>query len=329
MPSWSEILAELQQTQSQIGQPPFDVVRRKYLALLNRNTKRNVILYATSWTQPRPIDPTFTSITDEDVQGFMEVVKGLKGDKLDLILHSPGGSGDAGAAIVSYLRSKFKDIRVIVPQAAMSAACMISCAGNTIVMGKHSSLGPIDPQMILKTQLGVRYVPAQAILDQFELAKTECQDPKKLGSWAPILVQYGPALLIESQNALKSSESIVSNWLEAYMFAHLGTRKAKNLAKKTAKQLANHQYFKSHSYHINREEARSFGLIIEDLEKKQKFQDLVLSVFHSTTHTFDGTPAVKIIENHKGRAFIKAVRMVPPPAQSPSQPPQRPASPNP
>lgn len=34
-------------------------------------------------------------------------------------------------------------------------------------------------------------------------------------------------------------------------------------------------------------------------------QDIFLSVFHATTHTFNGTAAVKIIENHLGKAFIK------------------------
>lgn len=317
MPTWSELIKELQETQQKHKCVPFDLVRRKYLGLLNKNTKRNTILYATRWTQPTPIDPTLVSITDEDVQGFMEVIHGLRGEKLDLILHSPGGSTEAASALVSYLRSKFTDIRIIVPQAAMSAACMIACSGNRIIMGKHSSLGPIDPQMILKTQLGTRYVPAQAILDQFEMAKIECQDPKKLGPWAPILVQYGPALLIESQNALNSSESMVSKWLETYMYAEKGPRRARIEAKRTAKKLADHKYFKSHSYHIDRDEARSLGLTIDNLETKQKFQDLVLSVFHSTTHTFDGSPAVKIIENHKGKAFIRAIKVPTTPKNNP------------
>ncbi len=46
-------------------------------------------------------------------------------------------------------------------------------------------------------------------------------------------------------------------------------------------------------------------MIIDDLEDDQNLQELVLSIFHATTHTFEGTPAVKIIENHLGNAFIK------------------------
>ena len=120
MPTWGEILQEV------IGSHPqplkVDVVRWKYLKELHLHTKRNVILYASSWTQanlPRTED---MSINEEDMQGFMEVVSDLDGDSLDLILHSPGGTAEVAESIVSYLRKKFDHIRVIVPHAAMSAA---------------------------------------------------------------------------------------------------------------------------------------------------------------------------------------------------------------
>ena len=128
------------------------------------------------------------SINDEDMQAFMEVSYGLESDGLDLILHSPGGSPEAAEAIV-YLRSRFTNIPVIVPQLAMSAATMIACAANEIVLGKHSSLGPTDPQILIPTSLGIRAVPAQAVLDQFDRAQRECADPAKLSAWLPMLSQ--------------------------------------------------------------------------------------------------------------------------------------------
>ena len=256
MPTWGEILTELKHMAEQGVKPPFDAVRRKYLVSTYNNTGRNTILYATKWTQAGNIDPELISITDEDVQGFMEVIHGLKGPNLDLIIHSPGGSAEATEAIVSYLKTKFSDIRVIIPQSAMSAATMLACASNKIVMGKHSFIGPIDPQLILHTQVGVQAVPAQAILDQFELAKSECEDPKKLGSWLPILSQYGPALLIQCANALKLSEQLVTEWLESYMFA--GRENAKDISKGIAAKLADHKEFKSHGRHINRDKAKKW-----------------------------------------------------------------------
>lgn len=304
MPTWSEILKEITGALQTQGPGVFDHVRRRYLTTLASHTGRNVILYATKWTQPGVADPGLVSITPEDVQGLMEVVHGLDGSTgLDLILHSPGGSPDAAESIVHYLRSKFSHVRAIVPQAAMSAATMVACSADEIVMGKHSALGPIDPQFIVSTPQGTMALPAQAILDQFELAKDDCRDPSLLGAWAPILPLYGPSLLVQCFNALELAEELASEWLAKWMFA--GDKKAPRKARTIARQLADHTRFKSHGRPIHRDAAKDMGLRIADLEGDQVFQDLVLSVFHATTHTFANTAAVKVIENHQGRAFIK------------------------
>jgi ATP-dependent protease ClpP protease subunit len=313
MPTWSGILKELQQTTVKEGIFAFDIVRRKYLTTLSQVTKRNTILYATNWTTNigLSIDPGAVSITEHDIQGLMEVMHGLKGEKLDIILHSPGGSAEATEALVSYLRMKFNDIRVIIPQAAMSAATMLACSANTIVMGKHSFMGPIDPQIFLTTQLGPQIIAAQAILDQFQLAKEECKDPNNLNVWYPMLSQFGPALLTTCNNALELSRNLVLEWLVNYMFKDVDG--GEQVAKEIAKYLSDHTEFKTHSRHINRDIAKSKGFIIEDLESNQEVQDLVLSVFHATTHTFAATGLTKIIENQLGKTFAISFNPVPPP----------------
>lgn len=328
MPTWGQLIAELQQALNDHGPIGFDVVRRRYLVALHEHTGRNVILYATKWTQPGPADPGLVSITLEDVEALMEVVHGLDGSKgLDLVLHSPGGSPDAAEAVVHYLRSKFNHIRVVVPQAAMSAATMVACASNAIVMGKHSSLGPIDPQFIIAGPAGAMAHPAQAILDQFHRAQDECKDPALLGAWVPILPQYGPSLLVQCRNALSLAEDLVAEWLGRWMFS--GQEAAEQKARQIAKRLADHTAFKSHGRPIHRETAREMGLVIEHLEDDQIYQDLVLTVFHACSHVFSASGGVKIVENHLGRAFIKsqqmaipvAAQMVPPqplPAQNPN-----------
>lgn len=326
MPTWGELIPELQAAGKNHGPSAFDVVRRKYLRELSAHTGRNTILYATKWTQPGAADPGLISITLEDVQGLMEVVHKLDGASgLDLIVHSPGGSPDAAEAIVHYLRSKFDDIRLIVPQAAMSAATMIACAANRIVMGKHSSLGPIDPQFLLATQGGTMAHPAQAILDQFDLAKEECKDPKLLGAWMPILPQFGPSLLVQCMNALNLAEDLVAEWLRTWMLAPLGTPRAARKARGIARKLSDHTKFKSHGRPIHRDVPRGMGLVIDDLESDQVLQDLVLTVYHATMHTFGATAAAKIIENHFGRAFVKShlvqnLQLQLAPAQTPGQP---------
>ncbi|MDH4129521.1 MAG: serine protease, partial [Spirochaetota bacterium] len=125
MPTWGQILNEVTSAQIAGDLSPFDTVRQKYLKALSDFTKRDVIVYASKWTTG-DVPPNLVSIIDEDLQGFMEAVHGLKNPNLDLILHTGGGSAEATEAIVSYLRQKFKNIRVIVPQAAMSAGTMLA-----------------------------------------------------------------------------------------------------------------------------------------------------------------------------------------------------------
>ena len=255
-------------------------------------TGRPVFLYYSGWLAGNASGAAAT-ITLQDMQGFMEVCRDVPGPDLDLIVHSPGGSPEATASIVRYLRLRFTgQIRVFIPLAAMSAATMLALAGNRIVMGKHSQLGPIDPQ--LQSAAGWM-APARAILDQFERAKRECaSDASVLAAWAPILQQYGPALLEQCKMAEALAKSLVQEWLAAYMFDGDNQQAAK-----TADFFANYELHLSHSLGIDRDQARAESVVVDNLEDDQSLQDAVLSVHHAAMLT----PATKLIENHLGRTF--------------------------
>lgn len=301
MPTWGQLLGEIR-TQIQSGdQQAFDTIRNKYLKELSDFTGRDTIVYATRWTSG-DAPPNLVSITDEDIHAFMEAVSGLKSDNLDLIIHSGGGSAEATDAIVSYLRQKFKHIRIVVPQAAMSAGTMLACSADRIVMGKQSSIGPIDPQFILQTAVGVQAIPAHAIIEQFKKAQEDCAtNPKNLNSWLPMLSQYGPALLVRCQDQIDFGKELVGNWLKEYMFKGEDS----NIPDDIAEYLSNHGNFKTHGKHIGIEKAKEIGLKIEQLEDNQDFQDKVLSAFHATMHAFGSTNTAKIIANQNGNCFLK------------------------
>lgn len=303
MPTWSEILTELK-TENALGNPaPFDSIRRKYISELSKYSDRNIILYATAFTQ-KGGNPDMLSVTEEDVQGMMEVSYGLEKKPVDLILHSPGGSPEAAEGIVEYLHAQFPEVRVIIPQIAMSAATMIACSGSEIVMGKHSNLGPVDPQIIINGPNGTTSNPAKAIIDQFYKALLEVNQPDR-AAWAILLNQYGPSLITQCENYINMSQNLIKDWLRRFMFNNDATMEP--LINSIASYLSDHDNFKSHGRHISREKAQKIGLKIKKLEEDQNFQDLVLSVFHATTHTFTATPAMKIIENQNGKAFIKVL----------------------
>ena len=287
-----------------------DDVRREYLKNLSELTGRDTVIYASAFSSPKSpqIPGIVFSITPDDIQGFMSALHGLKGESLDLILHSPGGSMEAADQIVQYLRRKYKHIRAIIPQNAMSAATMIACACDSIVMGKHSAIGPIDPQVTFPTATGTFTSPAQAILDEFEQAKSEIKaDQSTIPLWASKIQAYPHGFLQMCQTTLKLSKEKVEEWLKQYMFSDEAESGKK--AKKIAAWLGNAKEHKTHGRPIGIDQALAHGLKIESLEENQDFQEAVLSVFHATVVTFQVTDCVKMVENQNGRGVYSQIKI--------------------
>lgn len=295
MPDWNDILNEIKETPS-----THDLIRRKYSNELHRITERNIIIYYSGWLQ-RPGAPSL-SIDDNDKIGFMSTVHGLDRDKgLDLILHTPGGDLAATESLVSYLRDMFDSIRAIIPQLAMSAGTMIACACDEIIMGKQSSLGPIDPQFA--------GLPAHGIIEEFEQAHREIQtDQAKIPVWQPIIGKYNPTLIGECQKAIKWSEEMVREWLlEGMLKLH---HDKETIADNIILELGDHSLTKSHARHIPPSKCKAMGLNIKMMEDDQDLQEAILSLHHACIHTLSTTNAAKIIENHNGKALMQTFNSI-------------------
>lgn len=300
MPSWGELLNELQPHKDKNGKEvpglTVDELRGKYLGKLYEQTGRNVIAYYSGWLKPG--GSSNIDINDSDIIGFMNAMKGIDCSKgLDLILHTPGGNPTATEGIVKYLHSKFENnIRVIVPQMAMSAGTMLACASNEIIMGKHSCLGPIDPQY--------GGIPAYNIITEFREAKSDLDNnPASKAYWELQLKKYPAAFFYTVMDSIRLSDALVTEWLKDYMFAgETNDDDKQKKVNKIVKKLNTNN--KSHSRHFTFDFCKSLGLKVVALEDDQLLQEAVLSVHHAFIITIDATNAKKLIENHKGTRYI-------------------------
>ncbi|MBC6425966.1 MAG: S49 family peptidase [Ekhidna sp.] len=289
MPTWNNVLKEIGNQSN-----AFDFIRRKYLKELSDKTERNIIIYYSGWLQKGNLGKFGFrfDIIDSDKTGLMSTINGLDKSKgLNLVLHTPGGSIGATESIVHYLKSFFgNNIRAIIPQIAMSAGTMIACSCSEIVMGKHSNLGPIDPQINGK--------PTHGIIEEFNKAKTKiAANSRTIPIWQTILSKYSPTLIGECEKAIKWSESMVNDWLKANMFE--GEADAAEKAEEIIKELGSHALTLSHDRHLAPDQLK-----IIDLEDDQDLQDKVLSLHHSCIITLTQTPVYKIIENQDGKVFM-------------------------
>jgi hypothetical protein len=289
MASWSEILDRIQTYQDRIGQ--LNEIRTDSMQRVATATGRNVIAYYSGWLK----DPGLpnTEVDDMDMNALMNAVYKLDKDKgLDLILHTPGGNIAVTESIVNYLRKTFNgDVRAIVPQLSMSCGTMIAISCKEIIMGSHSSLGPIDPQYM--------GVACQSVVEEFDRAVSDVtKNPNSLGLWQTVISKYPPTFLKECENAIEWSKKLAEQWLHE-------VNNSVDL-KKFNEKFISHSDSYSHSRHISKEDCKDVGLNIIDLEAYPELQDAVLSLHHCYMILFDQWKYSKVVENNIGGKFLQS-----------------------
>jgi len=304
MPAWSATKEAIERRNND-----YDGIRRERIRAVEEISGRPLIIYATAFLERGKVAVSQgeIGIDNYDPIGFDEVISVIAGDNLDVLLHSPGGSPEAAESIVSLLRSRFSSLRFIVPHMAKSAATMICCAGDEILMDERSELGPIDPQMQLIRGDGVAIsAPAQAIIKQFDKAKeTLADNPKQLTAWLPILQPLGPSLLTECEAANELSYKLVKDWLRRYMFRDRAN--AEELADRVAYYLGDSTEHLSHGRRIGIEQLAKLEVNVPDLRQTPSLREAIWNLYQAIAWTLQDTNAFKIIESGHGTAYIRQV----------------------
>lgn len=289
MPSGTDLILEIQNAPSAV-----DYVRRKYLAALHKKRdERNIISYYSGYLTKKGYD---TGIQDSDKDLLMSAVHQLDRERgLDLILHTEGGNIAATESIVDYLFKMFGcDIKVFVPQIAMSAGTLIACTANEIFMGQQSNLGPIDPH--------INGIAAKRVIEKYKNAKEDLAQNINVQYWQIELRKYPPTYLEICQDAVNWSETLAREWLKRNMFKE--DSQADEKITGLLKSLTETEENFSHGRHIHVDKLKSLALNISCLEDDQDLQDLVLTLHHLYMYSFANTDAIKIIENHLSKATI-------------------------
>lgn len=307
MVSLEQINEEVQQEAKTSGPQAIDIVRRKKLQKLSSLTNRPSILYAVDMFNNQKViaaqGEVALGLSDKD--GFIEAFRNIKGQDVDIILHSPGGSPEATESIVDLIRRRFTHVRFVIPNVAKSAATMLAMSGNEIILGRDAELGPTDPQMVINGKVS----PAFAILRQFDIAKNDLsKNNTNLPAWLPILQQYGPSLITQCDDAIKLSKRLVTDWLAAYMFN--GQKNAKKRSAIISRYLANKKHL-SHSRPISIEYLRSKDIAIKfPDELKPDLTSAIDEIHLAVNLTFMSTGAYKIFENNLGKGLYKVLEQV-------------------
>jgi hypothetical protein len=103
--------------------------------------------FPTQVTPSRIVQATIGLEEELATEEMVELTNSEEIDSLYLILNTYGGRADSSFKVARRLRSHFEHIKVYIPHFALSGGTLLALAGNQIVLGEMSHIGPIDLQV--------------------------------------------------------------------------------------------------------------------------------------------------------------------------------------
>lgn len=190
--------------------------------------------------------------------------------KISLVLHTNGGDTAAAWQLVNLLRTFCDDLEVIVPRKALSSGTLISLGANRIIMTKQASLGPIDPSLnsALNPMIpggGPNHrvpVSVEAVQGFLDVVKDQLKvtDAAALAAvWNNLSDKIHPLVLGQIFRTRSQIRTLAKRLL-----AH------QQVDKKKQEEIISFLCSESgsHDHTINRREARSMGLEIENASEE-------------------------------------------------------------
>lgn len=228
------------------------VLKRQELIKKIQEKKENtkVITYISKYGHPAAM------INSDDTIPIDDMLRSVgKTKNLELIIHSSGGYSENAKKIVKMCREYCENFTVVVPDAAKSAATIISLGGDKIIMSNTSELGPIDPQFIIFGPQGQpQTVPAWTIVRSFnEIIEDAVDENGKIKiAYIPLLNNINIAKVKEAKESLNNAKNIAEEFLKEWML-----KDNSNKAEETSEVLAKGEKYTLHAHLIDWKEAKS------------------------------------------------------------------------
>lgn len=139
------------------------------------------------------------------------------GQDLHVLLDSPGGDGETAIRMVRSMQARCRELTVIVPDQAKSAATLIALGAHHILMGPTSDLGPVDPQFRLRRENGWDLVAAKDIVAAVDAAMDAVtKSPDTFPLHASLLADVNALMVQSARTAILRSDDLLREALESH-----------------------------------------------------------------------------------------------------------------
>ncbi len=248
-------------------------------------------------------------------------------EDLYVILSTLGGDIHFPELFIGKVRGLgFRRINMIIPSIAMSAGTLLTMLSDRIIGFSSTSIGPVDPQLIVQTRQGLRVVSAIAYKRLIEETLPRLADKKNLGV-------DGLSRLYIAQDMYLYQESLRSlDYVKRVLYDNVKPKLNESKFKELLSIFLTDVETHGKPLGLRVLEELGFGVIFLDSDDKyMHLAELIAEYYSRVEHTFVfepskgtrvlliGTPFGEIIQE----AIIQVVQAPQPKVSPPSQQPRK------
>lgn len=249
------------------------------------------------------------SIDYSDIISIQDQLSNLQGKSIDIILETPGGIAEVVEDMVRLIRQKFERVAIIVPGWAKSAGTIFAMAGDEILMGPTSALGPIDAQIVTNN----KRFSADAFLEGLNKIKNETEKSGRLNiAYIPILQGISPGEIQHCENAQNFSKILVTQWLRDYKFKFwekhsdgkdVTLEDREKRASEIAEELRSQSKWLTHGRSINIADLEKMRVKVSDFSKDDILNDAIMRYYTLLRMSFEGSMMYKLFETYTSQIY--------------------------
>lgn len=237
------------------------------------------------------------ALENDIVPPFVDALTDIdKGTPLDLLIMSSGGDAEAALRIAKLCHAGRDDFRVVVPDQAKSAATLLALAAEELVMSDTSDLGPIDPQILMRSR--GEYVPAKDIIEIVDDLEMKVKaNPDSYPFYAAFLADIDAVVYQRARAAASRTEELVEEFFQCR-----SEPPSKKAIKVIAKSL---QSPAAHTAVVDHTKAASLGLPVSYVAPNSGEWQILWRLF-TKYHAMGGSSIFRVIIEGRRVSLIQS-----------------------
>jgi|SRR5580692_8902781 hypothetical protein len=273
---------------------------------IEAHRERPLIVYVTSKREG-----VYSMMSTDALPKIIEQIDALPtgSEAVDFLIASYGGDPMVAWRIMTLIRQRVKNVAVMIPQSAYSAATLVAFGADEIIMHPNGHLGPVDMQI---TTVGDSGQAKRFSTEDISAFLEFVRDNLKITDQEHIRILFeltckevGSLVIGFSARSSKLAVDLGERLLALHMADDESRSKLRSIVENMSRK------FQSHAYPVNRKEALDMGLPVNK-KRDQDLEKLMWSVWLSLEQDLkESTPFDPIFELLKSSEASKLLAPVP------------------